>query len=221
MTAEIRYAAVLFDLDGTLLDTLEDLADSANMVLERMGCPVHPIDPYRYFVGDGVEMLGARALPENRRTENDIGRFVELMREIYAEHQTDKTRPYDGVHEMLTGLSSRGLTMTIYSNKPDGPSKSIVAALLGEYDFAVVRGALPGFPKKPHPAGALAVAEEIGVAPSEFLYLGDTSIDMKTAAGAGMYAVGAEWGFRDAKELRESGAAVVVKDPREVLRLLG
>jgi phosphoglycolate phosphatase len=213
--------ALLFDLDGTLLNTLEDLADSANLVLEAMGCPTHPVDPYRFFVGDGVEMLGRRALPQGRRSDSDVARFVELMREIYAGRQTCKTRPYDGVDEMLRGLAERGCTLTVLSNKPDGPVKSLVAALLGAHSFAVVRGALPGFPKKPDPAGAIALAAEIGLAPEQFLYLGDTATDMQTATAAGMYPVGAAWGFRGEKELRESGAAVVVHDPREVLGLVG
>jgi phosphoglycolate phosphatase len=213
--------ALLFDLDGTLLNTLEDLADSANLVLEAMGCPTHPVDPYRFFVGDGVEMLGRRALPRGRRSDRDLARFVELMRKIYAERQTCKTRPYDGVEEMLRGLSERGCILTVLSNKPNGSVKSLVTALLGMYDFAVVRGAVPGFPKKPDPAGALAVAAEIGLAPEQFLYLGDTATDMKTATAAGMYPVGAAWGFRGEKELRESGAAVIVQDPREVVELVG
>jgi phosphoglycolate phosphatase len=143
------------------------------------------------------------------------------MREIYAERQTHKTRPYDGVDEMLRGLTDRGCTLAVLSNKPNGPVKSLVGTLLGAYNFAVVRGALPAFPKKPDPAGAVAVAAEIGLAPEQFFYLGDTATDMQTATAAGMYPVGAAWGFRGEKELRESGAAVVVHHPREVLQLVG
>ncbi len=201
----MTFSAVLFDLDGTLLDTLADLADSANMVLADMGHPVHPVDAYRYFVGDGIRVLAQRVLPESVRDEQTVQRYVEAMRAVYAERQTIKTRPYEGVVEMLAALEERGLTMAILSNKPDDATRSIVKALLPARVFTLVRGVLPGGPIKPDPAGAIAVAAELGIPCREFLYLGDTSIDMKTAISAGMYAVGALWGFRDEAELRERG----------------
>jgi phosphoglycolate phosphatase len=212
--------AVLFDLDGTLLNTLDDLADSCNAVLAEMGLPVHATDAYRYFVGDGVEMLARRVLPEGRRMEADVRAFVPRMREVYAQRETLKTRPYDGVPELLDELARRGLPFAVLSNKPDESTRSIVGKLLNPWRFAFVRGALPGVPKKPDPAAALEIARTLGIAPDSFLYLGDTGTDMRTATAAGMYPVGALWGFRDKRELVEGGAAVVIEHPTGLLAVV-
>lgn len=212
-------SAIIFDLDGTLLNTLRDLADSGNEVLRRMGFPTHPVDAYRYHVGDGIRMLAYRALPEGHREDEQLDAFVAQMSAYYAEHQVDTTRPYDGIDEMLDELAGRGLPLAIFSNKPDHAVKSIVARLLGRHSFAVVRGALPDVAVKPDPTGAFAVAEELGLAPGEFFFLGDTAIDMQTAVAAGMYPVGAAWGFRDEAELRAGGAKMVARHPAEVVDL--
>lgn len=215
----MHYRAALFDLDGTLLNTLDDLADSANLTLRRMGAPVHPVDAYRYFVGEGMVMLARRALPAGRRDEPTIERFVADMRRTYAVRQTMKTRPYEGVDIMLYELARRGTALAILSNKPDDAVQSIVAAMLPSHHFAFVRGVLPDVPRKPDPAGALLVAQRMGLPPEAFCYVGDTATDMQTAVAAGMYPVGAAWGFRDERELREHGAAVVVHTPLELLAL--
>lgn len=215
------YSAVLFDLDGTLLDTLDDLTESANQVLAELGAPAHPRDAYRHFVGDGVEMLGRRALPASIRDDSYVARFVARMREVYAPRETLKTLPYPGIPELLDGLRERSITMCVLSNKPDSATNSIVGKLLGAWPFACVHGQRPTIARKPDPAGATAIAAELGIAPESFLYLGDTSTDMQTARSAGMFAVGALWGFRDERELREHGAQAIVRAPREVLDLLG
>ena len=216
----LKYDAILFDLDGTLLDTLEDLADAMNAALRALEMPEHPLESYRYFVGRGLRNMVIDVLPPDRRDEKAITRAMEAMREEYAPRWDAKTRPYDGVPELLEALTERSVTMTILSNKPHTFTRKCVARLLSDWPFALVAGARPDLPIKPDPAGALAVAEQIGVPAERFLYLGDTSTDMQTATGAGMFAVGALWGFRTAEELREHGAAVLLRHPTDLLDLL-
>lgn len=213
------YRAVLFDLDGTLLDTLDDLADSANAVLAAMGHPTHPRDSYRYFVGNGIEHLVRSILPAGSDPAQ-VRRCLNGMKEEYSRRWRDKTALYPGIAEMLDGLSAAGLILTILSNKPDPFTQETVRHFLSPWSFARVAGARPGVAVKPDPAGALELARGVGVAPDEFLYLGDTNTDMQTAVGAGMHPVGVLWGFRGAEELRAAGAAHLVDHPRQVLDLL-
>ena len=214
------YKAIIFDLDGTLLDTLEDLADSMNAALARLGAPQHPAPAYKHFVGDGVIELCRRTLPPDRRDEPAIKQAVQLMREEYGRRWADKTRPYDGIPELLGALTARGFTMTVLSNKPTDFTRLCVQKFLGRWQFAAVQGLDETVKKKPDPSGALAVAHQLGIPPADFLYLGDTNTDMKTAVASGMYPVGALWGFREANELTANGAKVLVAKPAEVLRLL-
>jgi len=215
----MRYEAVLFDLDGTLLDTLEDLADSTNAVLEKRGFPRHPIPPYRYFVGDGVANLFRRALPKDRRDEAIVTECIDEMREEYGRRWADKTRPYDGVPEMLDALVERGVRMAVLSNKPDDFTKLCVEKLLPGWTFEVVRGVRDDGKRKPDPAGAMDIAGQLEIPPAGFLYLGDTNTDMKTAVAAGMFPVGAIWGFREADELMANGAKALIEKPMELLDL--
>ncbi len=216
----MRFRAVLFDLDGTLLDTVDDLADSANAIFERAGFPQHPVSAYKIFVGEGLRRFVERALPKDALDEETVLRMMDEMREEYGRRWADKTRPYDGVNGMLDRLAELGVRASILSNKPHDFTKKCVAKLLPGRDFEIVKGARDGMPRKPDPAGAVEIASRMGLAPSEFLYLGDTNIDMRTALAAGMFAVGALWGFRDEAELREAGAQEIVRSPAEVIRLL-
>ena len=217
----MTHTAVLFDLDGTLLDTLEDLGDSMNAALAAHGFPVHGMDAYRYFVGDGVENLVRRALPESARTDEAIVRScVPLMRSEYARRWKDKTRLYDGIAEMLDGLHSRGVRLAILSNKPHPAVLEIVEHFFSSWPFDAAVGARTGVPMKPDAGAALQVARDMKIPPADFLYLGDTNTDMITAVAAGMLAVGALWGFRTEEELRASGAHALAAHPREVLELL-
>jgi phosphoglycolate phosphatase len=211
---------VLFDLDGTLLDTLDDLADSTNAALAQLGFPPHPLDAYRYFVGDGVTNLILRTLPEAHRDEATVARTVDLMRRIYGEHWADKTMPYPGVPELLDALAERGVKMAVLSNKPDDSTKLCVAKLLPNWRFDAVIGASKAVPPKPDLAGVRQIVAKLGVPVEQFLYLGDTNTDMQTANAAGMFAVGALWGFRPAEELREAGARVLIERPGDLLGLL-
>ena len=215
------YKAVLFDLDGTLLDTLEDLGNVVNRVLAKRGFPSHGLDAYRYFIGYGTAMLITRALPEENRNNDTIRTCLEAFREDYRRNWNVKTRVYDGVAEMLNALAPRGLRMAILSNKADDFTKLSVTGLLSNWTFDVVLGQRDGVPPKPDPAGAFEVAQRLNIAPANFLYLGDSAVDMKTAIAAGMFPVGVLWGFRPAQELREGGAQVLIERPLEILSLLG
>jgi phosphoglycolate phosphatase len=216
----MKFEAVLFDLDGTLLDTIEDLTDSMNEALKRMGFPVHDSEACKMFVGDGVEKFALRALPKNRRDEVTVAKCVTGMREVYSNRWAQKTRPYDGIPELLDRLTSRKIKMSILSNKPDDSTREMVAELLSKWRFDPVVGARPSVPKKPDPTMAIQIAQQLRVPADKFLYLGDTGTDMKTAKGAGMFPVGALWGFRTAEELKDTGAEVLVAHPSEVLQLL-
>jgi phosphoglycolate phosphatase len=216
----MRYQAVMFDLDGTLLDTLDDLADCMNTVLSRWGLPQHGREAYKYFVGDGVENLVRRALPELHRDEGRISEGVRAMREEYSKRWADKTRPYEGIPDMLNKLTARGVRMTVLSNKPDDFTRMTVDKLLSPWRFDRVVGVQPNGRKKPDPTAALEIAKELGIAPAHFLYLGDTDTDMRTAVAAGMFPVGALWGFRPAEELTANGARVLIPRPADLLELL-
>lgn len=214
------FRAVLFDLDGTLLDTLEDLADSMNFCLRSVGASVHPTESYKHFVGDGVTVLAKRVLPADRRDEQTIGRLVAAMRARYAEHWADKTQPYEGIGSMLDALAARGLALTVLSNKADDFTKLMMAKFFPGRRFEAVAGARAGVPLKPDPAAALEIASELAIPPADFAYLGDTGTDMRTAIAAGMYPVGALWGFRQREELLEAGAKALVPNPGEFEQLL-
>jgi phosphoglycolate phosphatase len=216
----VRFDAVLFDLDGTLLDTLEDIADATNRILARHGYPIHPIDAYRYFVGEGARTLVRRVLPADARDDKTVDEMYAEFRGEYALNWNAKTRPYDGIPEMLDGVVARGLKIAVLSNKPDDLTKKCVVELLPRWSFTAVLGHHDGIPPKPDPTGALEVARGLGDRPERILYLGDSSIDMKTALASGMYGVGVLWGFRPRAELEESGARVVIEKPYDVFDLL-
>jgi phosphoglycolate phosphatase len=214
-------SAVLFDLDGTLLDTLGDIAAAMNAVLADWGLPVHPQPAYRRFIGDGAVWLARRVLPEPRRDEETVARCVEAFRRAYAERGDPTTRPYPGVAGLLDGLTARGLRLAVLSNKPHDFTVALVRRLLGAWPLEPVFGSRPGVPNKPDPTTAVAIAEQHGISPGDWLYLGDTATDMETAGRAGMIAVGVLWGFRGADELRAAGARHLVTRPDEALDLLG
>jgi len=211
---------VLFDLDGTLVDSLVDLADSMNRVLTRQGLPSHPIQAYRYFVGDGMATLVRRALPAEAQQENLVQDCVQKMRQEYALHWADTTRPYPGIAELLDALTVRQIPMAILSNKPEELTQEVVRKILPDWHFAAVAGARETFPRKPDPAGALRISALLHRKPADFLYLGDTNTDMQTARSAGMFAIGALWGFRTAEELKKNGAQALLSTPLELCPFL-
>ena len=216
----MSYRAIIFDLDGTLLDSLEDLADSMNAVLARQQFPVHAVDRYRYFVGDGISELVKRVLPEQLRTDSLVADNIRWMSAEYEARWNKKTRPYPGIVELLAALTDAGLRMAVLSNKPDPFTKIMVPALLSGWHFDPILGARPGVPVKPDPQAALEIAVHLAVPPHEILYLGDTATDMRTAKAAGMMAVGVAWGFRPVEELQQHGAQRIIHYPTDLLPLL-
>jgi phosphoglycolate phosphatase len=213
----MHFQAVIFDLDGTLLDTLDDIASSANSALVRYGLPIHGVDEYRYFVGDGVTELISRALPAEKRNDDVIADCVKAFRENYGRHWNINTRVYDGVPELLKALAARHVKMAVLSNKPDDFTKRCIREFVPKQQFEMILGQRDGIPRKPDPAGALKIADILGITPSRFLFLGDSGVDIKTATRAGMFPVGALWGFRPVEELWEHGAQAVIERPMDLL----
>ncbi len=216
-----RFRAVLFDLDGTLLDTLADIADSANAALERLGLSGWPIEAYRNFIGDGVENLARRIIPADRQQTDFLQQFAHLFREEYGRRWTQSTQPYPGIPELLDILTAHQVPMAVLSNKPDEFTQQCVQRFLGRWPFRMVLGERPGLPRKPDPAGALQMAQALQTPPEAILYVGDTKTDMQTARLAGLFAVGALWGFRTAEELLAHGAQQLIAHPLDLLPLLG
>jgi len=216
----MKHKAVIFDLDGTLLDTIQDLADSVNIVLRSFGFPEHDVESYKVFVGDGIEELARRALPENHRDEATLARSISAIREQYSKRWANNTCPYKGITELLDALTARNIKIAILSNKPDDSTKATVSRFLPNWHFDPIVGASPSVPKKPNPKAALGIARGLGMSPDELIYVGDTATDMATAIAAGMYPVGALWGFRTAEELTQSGAKKLIKEPGDLLELL-
>jgi phosphoglycolate phosphatase len=208
---------LIFDLDGTLLNTLEDLADSANATLEHFGFPVHPVDAYRFFVGEGLKTLIQRIIPEADTSDAQLMDYMKKFGEIYAESWNVRSALYEGIPEMLTTLSAAGLQLAVLSNKPHEFTKMCVEAFFPDNQFVFVFGQREGVAKKPDPAGAIEIAEKMGLEASEILYVGDTATDMQTGNSAGMRTIGVEWGFRDHSELQKNNAWKIVSTPAEVV----
>jgi phosphoglycolate phosphatase len=213
----VKYPAVIFDLDGTLADTLKDLADATNWALAQFNLPPHPLESYRYLVGEGRTQLCRKALPQDRQDLTD--ELARLMTEYYSQHCFDYSRPYPGIPELLERLTARGVRLTVLSNKPQPFVELTMKKLFGEFHFDIVMGDTPDMPRKPDPSGAILIAQRLGLSPEKIAYVGDTSIDMQTANRAGMPAVGVTWGFRDRQELAEYGAKFIVDSPDELDRL--
>lgn len=217
MTSGPRFPAVIFDLDGTLLDTLRDIAEAMNAVLKKFGHPVHPFEDYKLLTGDGLAALIENSFPSGSASPKVVREAAPMLRREYLRTWKRHTRPYPGVSELLDRLAERGVRMNILSNKTDEFTRKAADAFLGRWRFEHVLGARPDLPKKPDPAGALRISRMSGLPPSGFLYLGDTMTDMQTAAAAGMFPLGALWGFRTAEELWSHGAKAVAADPTEVI----
>ncbi|MCP5108469.1 MAG: HAD family hydrolase [bacterium] len=212
----MKFESIIFDLDGTLLDSLQGIADAMNILLERMGYPVHTEERYKYFVGEGINELISRALPEKNRDSHNLERLAVEYREIYHSTWPQKSPPYNGIPELLDALSAKNIKMSVLSNKSDDFTNRMVSELLTRWRFEVVRGVRPGGARKPDPASALEIAEITGITPGNTVFVGDSGVDMKTAANAGMYGVGVLWGFREADELRADGADRLIKHPVEL-----
>lgn len=215
----MKYPAIVFDLDGTLLDTLDDIAFSMNAALAALGAPTHPAEYYRRSVGQGLERLANLVLPDNRRDEATIRNCVAAMRKVYAGRWAHATRPYQGIAEMLVSLRQKGVPCAVCSNKAHDFTVKIVDHFFGAHVFDMVIGG-GKFAPKPDPEGVLHIAAKLGIAAGKFIYAGDSDIDMQTAVNAGMYPVGVTWGFRSREELLANGAKSILEKPEEILALV-
>ena len=214
------YNAVIFDLDGTLLDTLDDLAAAANRVLKSNGYPTHEHDAYRWFIGHGSAVLMERALPQERRSPGIIAACLGALLDDYDRNWHCATRPYDGIGELLAELLRRHHPMAVVTNKPHHFTGQMIRYYFPEVPFQAVLGQRDGVAKKPDPVQALAAAQAMAVAPSACVFLGDSAVDMETARRGGMLPVGAGWGFRPRAELVDAGAVRVLDHPLELTALL-
>ena len=209
---------MIFDLDGTLLNTLGDLRAATNHALEVRGLPPHSMEEIRQFIGNGIRLLICRAMPEGT-PEAEIDAALDDFKAYYAAHIHDRTVPYDGIPQLLTALRKRGIKVAVLSNKIDSASQQLI-----EYFFPgktdVVFGEHVGVPRKPDPTSCRMVMQQLGVQPEQVLYVGDSGTDMQTAKNAGLYAVGVTWGFRSKEVLLEYGADVLVHRPEQILQIL-
>jgi len=213
------FQAVIFDLDGTLLNTLEDIADAVDRMLSEFGFSGHTLDDYRRFIGNGIKLLVTRALPAEGRAEELVDACVKRARDLYWEHWNRKTHPYKGIRKLLHDLEDRNIPKAVLSNKPHDFTARYINAYFPDITFETVMGQSDLFPIKPDPAAALEIARRIGIPPSNFVFVGDSVVDVRTALSAGMYAVGVAWGFKGVEGLAEAGCQTVAKQTSEILNL--
>jgi len=220
MVRPMSAAAVIFDLDGTLADTLADIAAALDRVLAAAGLPTHPMEAYRAFVGSGARVLVENALGGAHRDRVD--EILAAFLDDYLDNLVVASAPYPGIDELLEGLAALPVAprLAVLSNKPHHATERVVEALFPSRPFARIYGHRSDWPKKPDPSAALALAAEIGARPERCVFVGDTAVDIQTAVRAGMRAVGCLWGFRDRAELERAGADVVLAHPRELLAVV-
>ena len=212
------YKAAIFDMDGTLVDTLEDIADSVNETLELFKFPVRSLDEIRQFVGNGARKLIERSLPaEKSSDEKFVDEVLKSYDGVYKKNLTNKTKLYDGIAELLTELNAKKIPLGICTNKQHFAALEIAEKILQPFKFEKIFGDEKGQPRKPNPARVLKIAESFNVQPAEVAYFGDTAVDMNTANNAGFLPVGVTWGFRPKSELVESGAKIIINHPLEIL----
>lgn len=213
------FRLCVFDLDGTLVNSLEDLADSTNFALEKNGFKTCPICEYTHYVGDGVPMLLKRALKQKASEEN-VKILLKDFNDFYNTHYANKTRPYSGICELLVKLSHSGVKTAVLSNKPDNFVKIIVNTLMPDINFTRLQGKLDGVPKKPDPTALNSIIKSCGVTKDEVLYIGDSNVDVFTGKNAGVRVCGCVWGFRGREELETAGADFVADSPLDILNFI-
>ena len=211
---------VIFDLDGTLLNTIADLAASTNQALRHFGYPEHPIEAYRFFVGNGINKLFERALPESERTEENVLRIRSQFIPYYNEHNADLSMPYAGIPETLKALQDKGLMLAVASNKYQAATEKLITHYFPTLRFVKVLGQREGIPVKPDPTIVHNILKETDVNKEEVLYVGDSGVDMQTALNAGVDAVGVSWGFRPRTELEPFRPLAIIDRAEELFLFL-
>ncbi|RED44091.1 phosphoglycolate phosphatase [Winogradskyella eximia] len=215
----IKFKAVIFDLDGTLVNSLQDIADAMNTVLKSYNYPTHSYEKHQSFIGSGIRSLVSKSLPLAHNDEQQVERCLHAMIEVYRDNCTNKTTPYDGIIELLDNLVSRDIKLSVLSNKADELTKKITHALFPNY-FDPVIGLTSELLKKPNPFTVIEIAKNLGIKAEEIIYVGDTGIDMQTATNANMYAVGVLWGYRPKEELVANGAQYILSHPLDIMKLI-
>jgi len=215
----MKFKGIIFDLDGTLVNSLEDISDAMNTVLKGLNYPTHTYDTYQYFIGSGLRNLVSKALPTSNNSEDQIEVCFDCMINEYREVCTIKTKPYAGINTLLDDLVSRDIKLAVFSNKADELTKKIAAEIFpGHFNTAV--GLSTEALKKPNPFEALEISKSWNLKPEEILFVGDSDIDMQTAINANMFPVGVSWGYRTEEELITSGAKLVIKNPADLIEIL-
>lgn len=209
--------AVIFDLDGTLLNTYEDLANAVNFALKQNGLPTHPAEKYKLFAGNGTDMMITRALPEDKQNGEMLKKIRDIYFEYYDAHSGECTRPYEGIVELLNELKARSMKLAVVSNKIDFMTRTVVKEYFGDGMFDFVTGQCDGIIPKPDPSMVFKVLKQFGVTADECVFVGDSGVDAETGKKANMFTVGVLWGFRDKKELLDCGVSVVISKACELL----
>ena len=215
----MKFKGIIFDLDGTLVNSLEDISDAMNKVLQGLNFPTHTYEAYQYFIGSGLRNLVSKALPSTNNSDDQIEICFECMINEYREMCTIKTKPYDGIFELLENLNSRNIKLAVFSNKADELTKKIASEIFPNH-FNQAVGLSTETLKKPNPFEALEIGKKWNLKPEEILFVGDSDIDMQTAVNANMFPVGVTWGYRTEEELKNSGAKLVVNTASELIEIL-
>lgn len=215
----MKFKGIIFDLDGTLVDSLHDISDAMNTVLKNLNYPTHTYETYQYFIGSGLRNLVSKALPATNNSDEQIELCFECMINEYREMCTVKTKPYEGIIELLENLISENIKMAVFSNKADELTKKIASEIFpNHFDTAV--GLSTEALKKPNPFEAIEISKRWNLKPEEILFVGDSDIDMQTAVNANMFPVGVSWGYRTKEELKTSCAKVVINNASELIEIL-
>jgi phosphoglycolate phosphatase len=210
------YSSIIFDLDGTLLDTLQDIAESVNSVLTLNGFPPHPCESYKVFIGNGLYNLILRSVPAGT-SESIIRKCCDAFDSIYSKNWRNNCCPYKGINTMLADLSGQGITLAVLSNKPHAFTCLFVDQFFPKNVFEIVFGQRDDVKKKPDPAGALAIAGLLQTQPENILFVGDSDVDIQTGRNAGMGTAGVSWGYRNVDELAANNAEIIVNSPLEIV----
>ena len=220
MDSNLDISGLIFDLDGTLLNTLLSIANSFNRTLEQLGHPPHPVADYRYFIGDGARQCAIRCLPETATSGTEIEKTLDLQRADYRENWQNDVAIYPGIGELLAQLNQLSVPIAVLSNKDHSFTQQCIGHFFPNIDFGIVLGYSFDIPHKPNPIGALAIARRLNLRQSTIALVGDTAMDMQTAAACNMISIGVLWGFRDQAELLAAGARVLVSMPHEIMSLV-
>lgn len=211
----------IFDLDGTLLNTVEDLGNATNYALEQCGFPIHPIDEYYQMVGRGIYNLFRAAIPSEYATEDNVQKMASYFIPYYDEHKCDYTRPYDGIPEMLRNITGRGVRLAVASNKYQDGAEKLVHHFFGDYEFVKILGQREGQPIKPDPAIVDQILAEVPyISKAETVYVGDSNVDMQTGANAKVRTIGVSWGFRGREELAAYHPSAIIDTPEDLSKTI-